>query len=65
VPRALEVVADALDQGEWRAALILLKLAGLSDLSLGEVGPTELEQRSTPMSSGQYLDLVKRTMLRD
>ena len=61
IPRALEVVAEALEQGEWRAAVILLKLAGISEMSLGEVGPTEVVERSAPLTSRQRLELFRST----
>lgn len=39
VPRALAVVEAALDQGDAKTALALLRLAGLGRVDLSEIGP--------------------------
>jgi hypothetical protein len=41
VPRALDVVEQAIDAGDSRAAMALLKLAGLGSIDLGAIGPSE------------------------
>jgi hypothetical protein len=41
LPRAFDAFEKALDEGNWRAALAFLKLAGISDLSLDAIGSTD------------------------
>jgi len=41
LPRAFDAFEKALDDGDWRAALAILKLAGISDLSLDAIGSTD------------------------
>jgi DNA-binding CsgD family transcriptional regulator len=41
VPRALDVVEQALDAGDRQAALALLKLAGLGAVDLSRIGPVD------------------------
>jgi Helix-turn-helix of insertion element transposase len=39
--RAFDAIDDALDRGDWRAAVALLKLTGISDLKLDSLGSTD------------------------
>jgi hypothetical protein len=41
LPRAFDVIDEALAAGDSRSALGLLKLAGVGHIELGRVGPTE------------------------
>jgi len=43
LPKALDVIEKAIDEGSYRAALELIKLAGLNGVA-GDIGPVDAEE---------------------
>ena len=56
LPRAMAVVEAALDRGDERTALAVLKLAGLGRANLAEGGPTTPEGVEARVQRRQFLD---------
>lgn len=47
LPRALDTLGQAIDEGDWRAAATVLRLAGVGELDLRSIGwtdPREIEE---------------------
>jgi hypothetical protein len=59
VPRALDVVGREVDEGNWRAAIAILRLARLDECGLDRFGPTvaqELEDAEAADEARRALD---------
>ena len=59
LPRAMAVVEAALDRGDERTALAVLKLAGLGRVNFAEVGPTTAEGVEVQAQRRQLLDMYR------